>query len=108
MYDGPYKDFFKERLPELRQNKDISAREMSLSLGCNPGYINNIECGKALPAMHNFFYICEYLNISPSEFFQREVNDPEQLSELIGNLKKLNPEELDSINTLVRNMCKKK
>ena len=42
------------------------------------------------------------------EFFQREVNDPEQLSELIGNLKKLNREELDSINTLVRNMCKKK
>ena len=42
---------FAERLIQLRTNKGVSARDMSLSLGQNPGYINNIESGKALPSM---------------------------------------------------------
>ena len=34
---------FSQRLSELRINKDVSARDMSLSIGQNHGYINNIE-----------------------------------------------------------------
>ena len=104
MYDGPYKDFFKERLPELRQNKDISAREMSLSLGCNPGYINNIECGKALPAMHNFFYICEYLGITPSEFFNEEEKYPIIMKELVSNAKGLNEKQLQLLTEFIKSL----
>ena len=51
---------FAERLTQLRTTKGVSARDMSLSLGQNPGYINNIESGKALPSMSVFFYICDY------------------------------------------------
>ena len=65
-----YDDFFKLRLSQLRTQKGVSARDMSLSLGQNPGYINNIETGKALPSMSAFFYICEYLNISPNVSLQ--------------------------------------
>ena len=36
-------DFFPTRLNTLRTKTGISARDMSLSLGQNPGYINNIE-----------------------------------------------------------------
>ena len=46
-----------------------SAREMSLALGQNPSYINRIENGKALPSMQGFFSICEYLQITPGDFF---------------------------------------
>lgn len=38
-----YDELFSQRLTELRQQKGVSARDMSLSLGQNPGYINNIE-----------------------------------------------------------------
>lgn len=55
-----YEDEFPLRLAQLRQQKGVSARDMSLSIGQNAGYINNIESGKALPSMSNFFYICEY------------------------------------------------
>ena len=42
---------FIERLTQLRYQKNVSARDLSLSLGLNAGYINNIEAGKALPSM---------------------------------------------------------
>lgn len=59
---------FAERLCKLRCRKGVSARDMSLSLGQNASYINRIENGAALPSMTAFFYICEYLEISPRDF----------------------------------------
>lgn len=64
-----YDDFFPLRLNKLRTQTGISARDMSLSLGQNPGYINNIENKKALPSMAMFFCICDFLKISPQDFF---------------------------------------
>ena len=60
---------FCKRLVELRMNKGVSARDMSLSIGQSPGYINNIENGVNFPSMTAFFFICDYLNITPKEFF---------------------------------------
>ena len=96
-----YEAQFPLRLAQLRTRKGVSARDMSLSLGQNPGYINNIESGKALPSMSSFFYICEYLNITPSSFFDSETDNPEQLQQLIQKMKKLNEEQLASIENLV-------
>ncbi len=60
---------FPERLAELRSIEGVSGREMSLSLGQAAGYINSIENGKSLPSLSMFFEICEYLEVSPKEFF---------------------------------------
>ena len=38
-----YEKLFSKRLAELRIQKGVSARDMSLSLGQNPGYIRTIE-----------------------------------------------------------------
>ena len=51
---------FALRLAKLRQQRGVSARDMSLSIGQNHGYINGIELGKIMPSMTVFFYICEY------------------------------------------------
>ena len=53
-----YEEQFSKRLAELRTKKGVSARDMSLSIGQNPGYIRAIECGTTFPTMSNFFYIC--------------------------------------------------
>ena len=84
-----YEEDFKLRLAKLRTAKGVSARDMSLSIGQNPGYINNIESGKALPSMAAFFYICEYLSITPQEFFDTDSQQPAELRQLNENLKKL-------------------
>ena len=60
---------FAERLAALRMEKGVSARDMSLSLGQSEAYINRIENQKMLPSMTVFFYICDYLGITPQEFF---------------------------------------
>ena len=102
-----YKEKFSDRLSQLRLKKGVSARDMSLSIGQNAGYINNIENGKALPSMSSFFFICEYLKISPQEFFDTASGQPENLRELINNLKQLDPLYLKSISTLVEGLVRK-
>lgn len=102
-----YEDEFPLRLTQLRNKKGVSARDMSLSIGQNPGYINNIESGKAMPSMACFFYICEYLNISPKDFFDFEPKTPEKLNGLISDLKKLDEEQLDNIASIVKGLIKR-
>ena len=97
------KDFIK-RLVELRMNKGVSARDMSLSIGQSAGYINNIENGINLPSMSVFFYICEYLEISPKEFFDTEETNPTKSQELMEITKGLSNEKLDNLIALARNL----
>lgn len=95
---------FIERLIQLRIEKGVSARDMSLSLGQNPGYINNIECGKALPSMSVFFYICEYFHIEPQDFFDMDNKYPEKLDAIIDDLKYLNNDQLNNIAAIVKGL----
>ena len=46
---------FSLRLARLREKKGVSARDMSLSMGQNPGYIHNIESGNSKPSMIGSF-----------------------------------------------------
>ncbi len=98
------KEQFAERLIQLRQNKGVSARDMSLSLGQSAGYINNIENGINLPSMNTFFYICDYFEISPMEFFDTENNNPAKSNELIETVKGLSNEKLENLIALARNL----
>lgn len=103
-----YENEFPIRLAKLRTNKGVSARDMSLSIGQNAGYINNIETGKALPSMSGFFYICEYLNVSPQEFFDDASEQPEDLRKLVNNLKQLDMQQLSCISTIVEGLIHNK
>lgn len=98
---------FALRLAQLRIRKKVSAREMSLSIGMNPGYIQNIESGKASPSMEIFLYICDYLEITPSAFFDLEEKDPAKLQALLEDLRKLNETQIDAIQTVTNEFLKK-
>lgn len=103
-----YEENFSIRLAKLRTQKGVSARDMSLSIGQNAGYINNIETGKALPSMSSFFFICDYLNITPQEFFDIDSELPEQLRNIVSNLKRLDPQQLKNIASIVEGLTKNK
>lgn len=96
-----YEEKFSNRLSQLRIKKGVSARDMSLSIGQNPGYINNIETGKSLPSMANFFYICDYLEITPMEFFNFDSSHPKELDTLYNDLNKLTDSQFQIIQDLV-------
>lgn len=95
---------FAVRLAKLRENKGVSARDMSLSMGQNPGYINNIESGKSLPSLPGFFYICEYLGISPMEFFDTENKNPTKSKELFEATKNLSSEQLEHLIAIAKGL----
>ena len=46
--ENMYEDLFYQRLIELRTKKGVSARDMSLSIGQNAGYINGLENSKGI------------------------------------------------------------
>lgn len=95
---------FSMRLATLRTKKNVSAREMSLSIGQNQGYINHIESGQGTPSLSGVFYICEYLGITPSQFFDFDIKNPEKLNKINEYLKKLNDEQLDALEMFLKSM----
>ena len=92
---------FARRVAELRENKGVSARDMSISIGQNPGYISNIETGKALPSLSGILAICRYLELTPAEFFDLDLKNPKKTNELLCELKGLDNRYVDVIKTLV-------
>ena len=98
---------FSLRLATLRTKKNVSAREMSLAIGQNQGYINHIETGQGTPSLSSVFYICDYLGITPSEFFDIDNKNPAKLNNINKYLKKLDDEQLSMVENLVKNLAKK-
>lgn len=68
--------YIADRLAQLRTQKQVSAREMSLALGQANSYINTIENYKSMPSMRAFLEICDYLEVTPSEFLTRKMRRP--------------------------------
>ena len=80
--------------------------DMSLSIGQNPGYINSIESGRTKPSLTGFFYICEYLGVSPTEFFDEGTENPSKLDAIVNDMRKLNDQQLEIIAALVKDLTK--
>lgn len=95
------------RIAKLRMQKGVSAREMSLAMGQCPGYINNIETGKNRPSITGFIYICEYLGVTPAEFFDEANKNPKKFSEITRDLRRLSPAQLETVAALVKQLAGK-
>lgn len=74
------------RLAVLREQRHVSARQMSLDLGHNKNYINSIESGNNYPGMGNFIDICQYLKITPEKFFQGKEQISDQFDDTAKNI----------------------
>ena len=63
---------------------------MNEFIGQSEGYINKIESGYSLPSLSGFFYICEFLEVTPYEFFNYYIKDvvvrPEYQGKGIGRM----------------------
>ena len=99
--------FIAQRIARLRTNAGVSARDMSLSIGQSHNYITNIENGKSAPSIQGFLYICEYLKISPKDFFDDGTENPALLNEVIKKLKPLNSKALEAILVFVSELSGK-
>lgn len=101
-----YLNWFPSRIAELRTQRGISARDMSLSLGQSESYINKIENKRTLPSMTGFIYICEYFGITPQDFFNVDSPAPQKSKEVLSELNKLTASQADHVMMVIRDIIK--
>ncbi len=101
-----YERFVRDRITQLRLRRGISEYKLSYDLGHSRSYIYNITSGKSLPPLSELFAICEYFDISPSEFFDDKLTNPELIHKAVEGLKTLDDSDvlmiLNCINRLKR------
>ncbi len=107
-FASEYMEWFPERLAQLRTQKGVSARDMSLSLGQSAGYINKIENRHALPSIPGFLYICEYLGVTPQEFFAADSAAPQRVAQLAQAINKLKPAQIDHLLLIIGDITEEK
>ena len=62
-----------KRLKFFRTLKGVSAKQMSIDIGKNEGYISSIENEKALPSFECFVDIVKYIGITCDFFFNAKI-----------------------------------
>ena len=58
-------------------------------MGHSKSYMQSISSGRSMPSLGEFLYICEYLGVTPKEFFEEEMKEPrfvQRLCELTHNM----------------------
>ncbi len=88
---------FQKRLQQLRIEKGVGSRQMSLDLFMTKNYIYNIENGYAYPSMTQFFAICEYLDVMPHEFMKFDSSYTTKEEELLDAVRGFSNEKLEEV-----------
>ena len=78
----------------------------SNAIGQNHAYINKIESGGGYPKMEKFFFICDYLGITPQEFFETGIPDPIKSKKVYQAISALTSEQLDAVLNMIKAMKK--
>ena len=100
--------YIAERITELRLKKNVSEYRMSLDLGHSNSYIRSITSGKALPSMTEFLYICDYLGITPKEFFDEDLKNTQQVKYLYDLAKNISDDDLSALINMAERLANKK
>ncbi len=100
-------DFIRRRITQLRMEKGISEYQMSLDMGHSRSYIQSIVSGRSLPSMGEFLYMCEYLGVTPSAFFDEQAENPALLQKAIDEMRTLPDKDLLSLLSLIERFKEK-
>lgn len=96
-----YEKFIRDRISELRIKKGVSEYKMSIDMGHSKSYIQSIASGRALPSLGEFLFICEYLGITPKDFFDEDMKEPVLVQRAINGIKDMDEEDLNILITLI-------
>ena len=99
--------FVRNRISELRTKKGVSEYKMSLDLGHSKSYIQSISSGKALPSFSEFLFICDYLGVTPKEFFDADIKEPQLVCKLTELAKNLTADDLAALITMAERLADK-
>ena len=101
-----YEKFVKDRITQLRLKKGVSEYQMSYEHGHSRGYVYNISSGKALPPLKEFFAICEYFEITPKQFFDENIQNPELIQKAVDGMQRLDESDMLMLLGIINRMLK--
>jgi len=78
-------EFVRNRIISIRSAKNVSARKLSLDIGYAEDSCGQIERGKANATVDFLIALCEYFEITMSEFFNENIEQPIHLAVLREN-----------------------
>lgn len=99
--------FIRERISFLRTKKGVSEYKMSYDLGHSKSYMQSISSGRALPSLGEFIYICEYLGVTPKEFFDTDIKEPALIHELNEKVKEMSEDDIKALITVADRLVEK-
>ena len=94
-------EFIRNRITQLRMKKGVSEYKMSLDLGHSGSYVKSISSGRSLPPLKEFLYICEYLDISPRDFFDEGVDNPILIQKALDGMRNMKDKDLLTLLGLI-------
>lgn len=95
-------EFVSRRITELRLQKNVSEYQMSLDIGQNRTYIQNVSSRRSMPSLHALFKICSYFDITPVEFFDRTLDTPQIYTEAKKELCQLSPKDIEILLPVIK------
>ena len=99
--------YIRQRITELRMKKGVSEYRMSTDMGRSKNYVQGITSGRSLPSLSEFLFMCEYLGVTPRDFFDANLENPALLQETIEALKRLDDEDLTLMLANIKRLQKK-
>ncbi len=96
-----YEVFLRNRITELREQRNVSEHCMSLELGKSGSYIRSITSGATLPSVKELFNIISYFEVSPSEFFAGLEDRSSPRYTLTEKLRGLSDEDLEKVSQFI-------
>lgn len=68
-------DILAKRLRDIREDKDLSQKDIALLLNTSQGYYSKYELGKREMPLHHLKTLCKFYNIS-ADYFLGFTKDP--------------------------------
>ena len=93
--------FIRNRITELRLKKGVSEYKMSIDLGHSKSYVQSISSGRSLPSLSEFLYICDYLGVTPKDFFNDKIAEPILAQKVINGIINMNEKDLTTLLGLI-------
>lgn len=94
-------EFVRNRITELRIQKNVSEHRMSLDLNKSGSYIRGITSGVVMPSLKELFNILDYLEITPSTFFAPLEDDGSAYHRLCERMRRMDAGELKKVETFL-------
>lgn len=101
-------EFIRNRITELRIKLGVSEYRMSLDLGHSRSYIQSITSGHSLPSVLELLYICEYLEVEPSVFFDDTKEERLLVRRAIEGIRELSDKDLLPLISLIDRLREKR